>query len=37
MSFEVAIKQINLQQQDTKELLEEILILRDKKNSNIVI
>lgn len=37
MSFEVAIKQINLQQQNTKELLEEILIMRDKKNSNIVI
>lgn len=37
MSFEVAIKQINLRQQNTKELLEEILIMRDKKNSNIVI
>ncbi|NXS00339.1 PAK3 kinase, partial [Oxylabes madagascariensis] len=33
---EVAIKKINLQQQNTKELLKEIQIMREKMNSNIV-
>ncbi|NXY12675.1 PAK3 kinase, partial [Atrichornis clamosus] len=32
----VAIKKINLQQQKSKEVLNEVLIMRDKKNLNIV-
>ncbi|NXP21879.1 PAK1 kinase, partial [Scytalopus superciliaris] len=32
----VAIKKINLQQQSPKELLKEILVMRDQKNPNIV-
>ncbi|NXE99844.1 PAK3 kinase, partial [Menura novaehollandiae] len=33
----VAIKKINLQQQNTKKVLNEILVMRDKKHPNIVI
>lgn len=37
MSFQVAIKQMNLQQQPKKELIiNEILVMRENKNSNIV-
>ncbi|NXG25818.1 PAK1 kinase, partial [Grallaria varia] len=32
----VAIKKINLKKQSTKELLKEILVMRNKKNPNIV-
>ncbi len=35
--FQVAIKQMNLQQQPKKELIiNEILVMRENKNSNIV-
>ncbi|NXY40174.1 PAK3 kinase, partial [Pomatorhinus ruficollis] len=32
----VAIKQIHLQQQSSQELLKEVVVMRDKKNPNIV-